>query len=307
MQAAEPVSAARGDSRASFDAAPLASLKVSTYFRVYDRIFAPYVGRPVTFVEVGVMHGGSLHMWRNFFGPDARIIGIDANPIAKRLESDGFDIVIGDQADPHCWASFYRDVGPVDILLDDGGHTFEQQIVTAECAARYVSDGRLVVTEDLHTSYMRAFHGPSSTSFVSYTKAMTDRIHARNGVASRFATPEPAVFALHTFESLVVLEIDRRACSQPSTVVWNEGARSDAATDVRHQARSRVRAPTGRPGMRRFASHLDASGPIFRFALRMARRALRAVRMAQSNARARRQFELRERMANDAHEPASTP
>lgn len=53
------------------------SVKHDSYFQVYEELLRPYVGKPITFVEVGIFHGGSLFMWRKFLGPDARIIGID--------------------------------------------------------------------------------------------------------------------------------------------------------------------------------------------------------------------------------------
>ena len=59
------------------------SLKSDTYFQAYEEMFEKYVGKKITFVEVGVLQGGSLFMWREYFGKDARIIGIDLHPNAK--------------------------------------------------------------------------------------------------------------------------------------------------------------------------------------------------------------------------------
>ena len=66
------------------------SLKCDTYFQVYEEMFNKYIGKKITFVEVGVLQGGSLFMWREYFGKDARIIGIDLHPNAKELEKHGF-------------------------------------------------------------------------------------------------------------------------------------------------------------------------------------------------------------------------
>ena len=56
--------------------------------------------KKITFVEIGIGNGGSLFMWKKFFGKKARIIGIELNPDAKKLEKFGFEIFIGDQSDP---------------------------------------------------------------------------------------------------------------------------------------------------------------------------------------------------------------
>src|SRR5215475_7150062 len=39
------------------------------YFDVYNRHFSKFVGREINVVEVGVFSGGSLEMWREYFGP----------------------------------------------------------------------------------------------------------------------------------------------------------------------------------------------------------------------------------------------
>ena len=62
------------------------SVKVNSYFPVYQSLFERYRNVPdLVFVEVGVMNGGSLVMWREFFGPKARIIGIDYSPTAELM------------------------------------------------------------------------------------------------------------------------------------------------------------------------------------------------------------------------------
>jgi hypothetical protein len=69
------------------------------YFPVYERHFAPFKNSAVTVLEIGVNKGGSLAMWRDYFGPEATIIGVDINESCRILENDGFLIEIGDQAD----------------------------------------------------------------------------------------------------------------------------------------------------------------------------------------------------------------
>ncbi len=83
----------------SYLKSPYKSIKHTTYFEVYDELFSRYRGKDITFVEVGVLGGGSLFMWRDFFGPKARIIGVDLNPNAKKWTEHGFEIFIGSQSD----------------------------------------------------------------------------------------------------------------------------------------------------------------------------------------------------------------
>ena len=63
---------------------PFKSIKHNSYFATYEKLFSEYVGKKITFVEVGILNGGSLFMRRDYFGKQARIIGIDNNPEAKK-------------------------------------------------------------------------------------------------------------------------------------------------------------------------------------------------------------------------------
>ena len=60
----------------SFQKSKFFSIKHENFFPIYEKTFQKYRGKPIVFVEIGVWHGGSLFMWRDYFGKDARIIGI---------------------------------------------------------------------------------------------------------------------------------------------------------------------------------------------------------------------------------------
>ena len=47
------------------------------YIPLYDRYFSRFRGQPIRFLEIGVSEGGSLQLWRQYFGPTATIYGID--------------------------------------------------------------------------------------------------------------------------------------------------------------------------------------------------------------------------------------
>ncbi len=209
------------------------SLKHSTYFHVYEELLGKYRGQDITFVEIGVLNGGSLFMWRDYFGPKARIIGIDFNPVAKRWETENFEIFIGSQSDVQFWQDFFSTVGPVDIVLDDGGHTNEQQIITTEQCVPHIRDGGLLIVEDVHTSYMKAFGNPSKYSFIGYCKRLVDGINSRfSGLKLSINPITQAVWSLSAYESIVSLRIDRRKCvvSSPTS---NDGI-SLNAEDLRN-------------------------------------------------------------------------
>ena len=80
----------------AYEHSPHPTHKHSAYFDAYPNLLAPYVGKRVTLVEVGLFKGGSLFMWREFLGSQARIIGIDIEPTAVKWREFGFEIFIGD-------------------------------------------------------------------------------------------------------------------------------------------------------------------------------------------------------------------
>jgi hypothetical protein len=204
------------------------SIKHDSYFQVYEQVFGPYVGKNITFVEIGVLNGGSLHMWREYFGPSARIIGIDLNPGAKKWEDSGFEIFIGSQSDPIFWDDFYQKVGLVDIVLDDGGHTNLQQIITTHKAISAIKDGGVLVVEDVHTSYFKDFGNPSKYSFVNFAKHMVDTINSRFPAVKVVKNDYgKKVFSVTFYESIVVFAIDSRRCFA-SNSTSNNGITADA-------------------------------------------------------------------------------
>ena len=83
-------------------------------------------------------------MWRWYFGENLRYIGIDVNPNVKKFESDWATIVLGDQASETFWIDFKKQYPePIDIFLDDGGHTMHQQLQTITSAYSLVRPGSL--------------------------------------------------------------------------------------------------------------------------------------------------------------------
>ena len=102
------------------------------YFDIYHRHLARFRGQRVTMIEIGVFNGGSLPMWRDYFGPQATIVGVDINAGCTRFAESHIDIVIGDQSDRPFLRSLADRYPDCAIVLDDGGHRMDQQIATFE-------------------------------------------------------------------------------------------------------------------------------------------------------------------------------
>ncbi len=124
--------------------------KWNHYFDIYDRHFSRFRDRKVRVLEIGIYSGGSLGMWRNYFGPCCQVYGIDIEPSCKAYESDAVKVFIGDQGDRRFWKQFKQEVQAIDIVIDDGSHLPEQQIVTFEELLPYLQPGGVYLCEDVH-------------------------------------------------------------------------------------------------------------------------------------------------------------
>ncbi len=188
------------------------------YFEVYDRHFSNYRGTDVHVVEFGVSQGGSLQMWKDYFGPRCKLYGIDINPHCKGFEEDGVSIFIGDQEDRQFLRSVSARIPRIDILIDDGGHTMRQQIATFEELFGRIAEGGVYLCEDLHTSYWKKFGGGyrRANTFIEYSKRFIDGLHAwhSQSPALKVDAFTRSAHSLHYYDSILVIE--KRAIAAPT-------------------------------------------------------------------------------------------
>ncbi len=182
------------------------------YFPVYERHFARYVDRPLTFIEIGCGSGGSLQLWKRYFGPHAQIVGIDIRPECAEFAEDQVAIRIGDQTDETFLSDVINDFGVPDIVLDDGSHMMSHIAASfAYLYPRTATDGVYMV-EDLHTAYWDEYEGGlrRSGTFIELCKNLIDELNAE---WSRDALP-PTDFtrttqSMHFYDSIAVFERGR--------------------------------------------------------------------------------------------------
>lgn len=211
------------------------STKHKKYFEVYDQVFSKYRNKKITFVEIGVLNGGSLLLWKKFFGDQARIIGIDLNPECKKFEKDGIEIFIGDQSNENFWDDFFKKVGKVDVILDDGGHTNQQQIVTTAKSINNINDGGIIVIEDTHTSYMEEFSNPSKNSYINFSKKIIDDVNYTYPKLGNFKYSfNQFVYSIQYFESFVVYNIDKTK-TYTNYKIYNKSINQNNIEDYRNE------------------------------------------------------------------------
>lgn len=176
--------------------------KWTHYFDIYHRHFQRFIDQEVHVLEIGVASGGSLAMWKAYFGPHCWVYGIDVQEACKAYEDARTRVFIGDQVDRAFWRSFRRAVPRVDILIDDGGHTPEQQVVTLEEMLPYLPPGAVYLCEDIHEIRNR---------FAAYIYGLSDALNGfelRPGteLASSTSPFQQAIASVHLYPFVAVIE-----------------------------------------------------------------------------------------------------
>src|SRR5450631_2380691 len=129
------------------------------YFPIYERHFAWYRNKSLTFLEIGVSKGGSLGMWQRYFGPLARIVGIDIDPACKAHEAPGIFVRTGDQGDHQFLGQIIEEFGIPDVVLDDGSHRMEHIAKSFLYLYPQMPKNGVYLVEDLHTAYWEEYGG----------------------------------------------------------------------------------------------------------------------------------------------------
>jgi hypothetical protein len=182
-------------------------LKWTQYFDIYHRHFSKFVGREVHVLEIGIYSGGSLEMWKHYFGPKCHVYGVDIEEACKAYEADRIKVFVGDQADREFWKLFKKQVPTIDLLIDDGGHHPMQQIVTFEEMLPHLRPGGVYLCEDIHEV---------SNAFSAYMHGVADNLNASSwtynapnkGIQSVInLTPfQKAIHSIHLYPFITVIE-----------------------------------------------------------------------------------------------------
>jgi len=134
------------------------SSKWQHYFAVYDRFFSRFINQKFTLLEIGVSLGGSLQLWKKYFGSHVSVIGIDNNS-QSYFEESQIQIFIGDQTDKKFLENVLNTISNPAIIIDDGSHIQSHILKTFEILYPALSDNGIYVIEDCHTAYWPRFEG----------------------------------------------------------------------------------------------------------------------------------------------------
>lgn len=103
------------------------------------------IGYPETMEHIpGYKIGASLRMWRDYF-PRAKIWGADIRP-ETMFSDDRIETILCDQSNKKSLIKMIKKVGKQDVIIDDGSHRTEHQILSAQVLLPYT---KLYIIEDV--------------------------------------------------------------------------------------------------------------------------------------------------------------
>ena len=179
------------------------------YFEIYHRHFERFRGTKPVVLEFGVSQGGSLRMWRDYFGRGTKIYGADIHPRSRELEERNTRIFVGDQEDRTFLREIADEIGrPIDVVIEDGGHFPRQQIHTFEEIYPRMSPDGCFLIEDLHTSYWPKYEGGlyRPETFMEYAKPLTDKLNAWHSSELKVDKFTRTTKSMHFYDSILVFE-----------------------------------------------------------------------------------------------------
>lgn len=192
------------------------------YIPLYDKYFQRFVGTKVKLLEIGVKNGGSLKLWRKYFGKNAKIYGIDINPDCANLNFRTENIRIGDQSDKNFLLKVYKEMKSIDIVIDDGSHRMDHIRKSLLTLFPKLNYNGLYVIEDLHTAYWGQFRGGFNrkANFFNLVYDLIDDLHF-NYHLRKLKMPDfkKECTGIHIYDSIVFLEKNKNYKSTQSIIL----------------------------------------------------------------------------------------
>jgi hypothetical protein len=182
------------------------------YFDIYHRHFHKFIDKKVRLLEIGVQSGGTIGMWKAYFGSQLEYYGVDINPYIKPLFDDPHNnirIFIGSQDNKTFWSDFKSTVPVLDIIIDDGGHTMNQQRVAFVELYSLLSKEGVYMVEDCVTSYSSEFGGgfKKKGTWIEFSKDLIDDLYGHYlSWGARHGNITDSIMAILYYDQIVVFE-----------------------------------------------------------------------------------------------------
>lgn len=190
------------------------------YTEIYAQYFASLKEKPIKFLEIGIHQGSSVKLWERYF-KNAELHFIDITFSTIKYFSDRSHYHLVNQEDPQALQKFAVETGGnFDIIVDDGGHMMNQQIVSFQNLFPHIKSGGMYIIEDLHTSYWPSYGGgnhPGTT--IAFLKGLIDELNfvGAHTMRASHRNLDPSFFnvlniyrgqveSMHFYDSLIIIK-----------------------------------------------------------------------------------------------------
>jgi len=201
----------------------------SSSFHNYTQVYSQYLDHlrndTIRFLEIGIYKGASVKMWEKYL-PNADRHFIDITSEFIEYYSPHSKYHFFSQTDVPALTALANSLGQFDVIIDDGGHTMEQQKISFETLFPFVKSGGIYIIEDLHTSYWKEYGGAGSperprsgsitttaflqrlvdsVNFVGAASRCADFNKAPDSVLSRASYYQKHIYSMHFYDSVCVI------------------------------------------------------------------------------------------------------
>jgi len=129
------------------------------YLNHYEERFKPIREERFTLLELGIMRGSSLRMWRDFF-PLANIVGVDITKESMLKGEERIQCYQGDQGNKSFLEEVAKVEGPLTLVIDDGSHRGWHHVESFKALWPFVNPGGWYCIEDAFSIFHKSWTDP---------------------------------------------------------------------------------------------------------------------------------------------------
>jgi hypothetical protein len=143
------------------------------YLDKYAPMLEPWVGKSITLLEFGILKGGSLRLWHDYF-PFSKIVGVDLKLPEGFQPVDNIHMYEGNQADTKFLSEVANEMAPggFDIIIDDASHIGRlTKISFWHLFENHLKPGGLYVIEHWGTGYWEDWPDGKSLDYTIFSQS----------------------------------------------------------------------------------------------------------------------------------------
>jgi trans-aconitate methyltransferase len=179
---------------------------VNEFTKIYDILLQGFRSNIKSVLELGILKGSSLRMWREYF-PNAKIVGVDINTgslfTEERITTYKYNMSNADEIQLFMNSAL---IDNTDLIIDDASHCMIDQQLCFGMLFHKLSTNGIYIIEDLHTSlYNQALYGIES-DWSNTTLNMVKNYIDTKKIVSKYLSKTVCDELEHVIDSCVLIK-----------------------------------------------------------------------------------------------------